>query len=98
MLTLNIILQVVRNGERTSHLHSVKGQIKVLCCIVEHEILILKSIVENIIRTGGTPLTLTDTGYFETMIEGVVSFGILGRRCHNSSVTKGIKGWSNLRP
>ena len=40
----------------------------------------------------------TDSGNLDSMIEGVESFGRLGRRCHNSSVTNGMKGCKSLSP
>ena len=65
-------------------------------CLVKHECLILKGVLVSLINDSDR--RRTNVGYLDTMIDGVASFGRLERRCHNSSVTNGMKGWSSRRP
>lgn len=42
--------------------------------------------------------TCSGSGYCDTTMLGISSFGLLGNLWYSSSVTKGIKGLNNLSP
>lgn len=87
--------QVVQTGNGSSGLHAVVGQVKVGKRLGEVLLgdLRMSAGLRHLDRG-----RLTASGNWAIMMDAVVSSGRRGRRCHRSSVTYGMKGWSSLRP
>lgn len=99
-LTLNVVLEVVRCRQGTPSLQRRENQVEGLVGFDEYEVFILRHVdlVSKELLAIRFIIVLTNRGYEDTMMDGVGSLGRLGRRCHSSSVTKGIKGWSKRKP